>query len=104
MGQAHRLDGLYSERDKRRGYGQAHPLDTLSRYLGVDQNLKLIDPVNDIREFSNSYFRHLCGSQVVMGNKWSDLTIPWSEVDNWLVSLTPHSLSGQMDQAIHSIG
>ena len=39
-----------------------------------------------------------------MGNKWSDLTISWSDEDNWLVSPTPHRLSGQMDLCpVHSV-
>lgn len=41
------LDGLYSERDKRRVYGQAHSLDNLLKHLGEGQKLNLNDPVNE---------------------------------------------------------
>lgn len=53
MGQVHELDGLHSERNKRRVYEVADSFNNLLRYLRVDQHLNVDDPG---QECSNSLF------------------------------------------------
>ena len=53
MGQVHELDGLNSERNKRRVYEAADSFNNLLGYLRVNQHLKVYYPG---REYSNSLF------------------------------------------------
>ena len=82
MGQAHSLDGLSSERDKRRVFEPAHLCDNLSATWERSKISNDMIQFMRIESLAIRIFGHPCQSKMVMENRWRDLKILCSNEDN----------------------